>query len=157
MSPRRGRRTRRRPETRAGDDAVHRGDDRLAHLADLRDDRVVAAAQLVAELEVLTGHDLQEAIAQILPGREPATRAGDDDRADRGIGCGLVDRDRERARQRLVERVEDLGPVEGYHRERAIAFEAQGGPGHYLPLKLGLRLFTKASTPSFLSSVAKRR
>jgi hypothetical protein len=26
-----------------------------------------------------------------------------------------------------------------------------------LPLKLGLRLFTKASTPSFLSSVAKRR
>jgi hypothetical protein len=39
---------------------------------------------------------------------------------------------------------------------RAVALEAEW-PGHYLPLKLGLRLFTNASTPSFLSSVAKRR
>ncbi len=43
--------------------------------------------------------------------------------------------------------------------EQILPSREEADPGHvsYLPLKLGLRLLTKASTPSFLSSVAKRR
>jgi hypothetical protein len=38
------------PETSAGDDAVHRGDHRLAHLAEGRDERVIPAPQLIAQM-----------------------------------------------------------------------------------------------------------
>ena len=43
--------------------------------------------------------------------------------------------------------------------EQILPSREEADPGHlsYLPLKLGLRLFTKASTPSFLSSVAKSK
>src|SRR5207247_4756655 len=40
------------PEARARGDTVHGGNNRLAHLADRGDRRVVAPAQLVAEMEL---------------------------------------------------------------------------------------------------------
>ena len=52
-----------------------------------------------------------------------------------------------------------LGEREVEEFEQVLPSSEEADPGHasYLPLKLGLRLFTNASTPSFLSSVAKRR
>src|SRR6266566_96433 len=151
--PRRAERRRRRRDTDvardgdteagSGNDAVDRGDDRLAHDADRRDEWVITATQLVPEFELLAG-------------RESAARSGDDDRTHDGVGRDVVDRERQRARERFVEGVEHLGAVESDDGERAIALETER-PAHYFPLNVGLRLFTKASTPSFLSSVAKRR
>jgi len=53
-------------------------------------------------------------------------------------------------------RVQHVGTIERDHRECALALEPQRS-WHYLPLNCGLRLFTNASTPSFLSSVANSR
>jgi len=52
-----------------------------------------------------------------------------------------------------------LCDCEGDELEQILPSREEADPGYvsYLPLKLGLRLFTKASTPSLLSSVAKRR
>ncbi len=104
---------------------------------------------------VLAGDDLQHPVAQILTRRESAACSSDDDGAHRRVGGDVVHRERERAGERLVERVEHPRPVERDDRERTVALEPER-PVVHLPLKLGLRLFTKASTPSFLSSVAKR-
>src|SRR6266566_692650 len=164
--PRRAERRRRRRDTDvardgdteagSGNDAVDRGDDRLAHDANRRDEWVITATQLVPEFELFAGRDLQEAVSQILAGRESAARSGDDDRTHGGVGRDVVDRERQRARERFVEGVENLGAVESDDGERATALETER-PAHYFPLNVGLRLFTKASTPSLLSSVAKRR
>src|SRR5438477_81978 len=147
----------RETETRARGDAVDGRDDRLAHLADRGDRGMVAAAELVTELEIAGLLDHGEAIGQVLTRRKRAAGAGDHDSAYRGVRCAIVERRIEGFGERLVECVQHIGPIKREHGDCAVAFNAERREARHLPLKLAFRLFTKASTPSFLSSVAKRR
>ena len=147
----------RETETRARGDAVDGRDDRLAHLADRGDRGMVAAAELVTELEIAGLLDHGEAVGQVLARRKRAAGAGDHDSAYRGVRCAIVERRIEGLGERLVECVQHIGPIEREHGDCAVAFDAKRREVRHLPLKLAFRLFTKASTPSFLSSVAKSR
>src|SRR2546423_9112390 len=101
--------------------------------------------------------DHGEAIGEILTRRERAARAGDHDGADRRVRGAVRERRVERLGEGLVERVEHVRSVQREDRDRAVAFDAERGEARHFPLNVALRLFTKASTPSFLSSVAKSR
>ena len=99
----------------------------------------------------------REPVGQILARGKRATRAGDDDGADHRIRRAVRDGGGERPGEGVVERVQNVRTVEREDGHRAVALDAHGGAARHLPLKIALRLFTKASTPSFLSSVANKR
>src|SRR5687768_8059139 len=132
----------REPEAGARDDAVHRGDDRLAHRTDRFDRRVIAAPQLVAEPQVVTALDRGSPVAQILPGGERPARSGDDDCAHGGVIGGIAEPGSERAGQRLVERVQDVGAVEREDPHTAVALD---------PERAGVR-GRGAQAPAFITS-----
>src|SRR5207248_5347135 len=73
------------------------------------------------------------------------------------VRCAIVERRIEGFGERLVECVQHIGPIEREHGDCAVAFDPERREARHLPLKVAFRLFTKASTPSFLSSVAKSR
>jgi hypothetical protein len=102
--------------------AGHRGDHRLPHLAHL----FPIAGDVVAEVGVhvaVRGHR-----ADVGAGRKCFFVAGDDDAANAGIGIGSAHRLAELVHQRIVERVELLGPVQcdQHHGERAVGAVVSG-------------------------------
>jgi len=83
--------------------------------------------------------------------------AGDDDHPYRRVRGAIGEGRVQGLSERLVERVEHVGSLEREHGDRAVALDQKRREARHLPLKDALRLFTNASTPSFLSSVAKSR
>ena len=116
---------------------------------------MIAPPQLVAEPQLPAAVDRRHPVAEVLARGEGAARPGDDHAAHGGVARALGDGRAERRRESLVEGVEHIGPIEREDGDGAVTLLSQRSA--HLPLNVAFRLFTKASTPSFLSSVAKRR
>src|SRR5213076_2630183 len=101
---------------------------------------MVAAAELVTELEIAGLLDHGEAVGQVLARRKRAAGAGDHDSAYRGVRCAIVERRIEGFGERLVERVQHIGPIERKHGDSTVAFDAERREARHLPLKLAFRL-----------------
>ena len=133
----------RKGEPGARDRAVDRGDDRLLERADRTDIRVVGPFERLPDAAGQLGE-----LLQILARAEPATGTGDDDGADFGIGR-LLERPPQSVVERAVEGIEDLGPVEGDRKHRAVA-DGQHLVSHRRPpfCSRNARTASCASSPS---------
>ncbi len=104
----------RQREPTAGSRAVDRCDHRLLERADREHVPVVLRAEPVGEV---AGAAAQ--FTEVLAGTEGATGAGENDSADRRIR-GLHERGPQPVVRRSVERVQDVGPVEGDRHHRTL-------------------------------------
>src|SRR3954451_5995307 len=113
---------------------VHRGEDRLRHLADELDDRVVALAQEAPDVGVPVGRALvvgARDVAQVGAGRERAPGAGEPHGAHGVVAGRLTQRGEELLAEPGVPGVQGLGAVEDDGGGGALAAHGDGcGVGH---------------------------
>src|SRR5690606_24869809 len=106
-----------------GGDPVDGGDDRLLQVADAQDDGVPGLAQVLADGTVprLAADGLQ-----VLPGAEGPPGAGDDHGPHLGVASRLLEGGQQVLGHLVVQRVEDLGPVEGDGQHALVQLVANG-------------------------------